>query len=105
MGFYAVLNEVDRLLIHRQWKLHRCRREAGDELHYYVMNASNRVLTPTTTDHHFATGAQGEVMTPTLTHRRTGLTLMELLMWMEQSGDDELSSCARSARDQVEDVW
>ena len=104
MGFYAVLNEVHRLLVGRQWKLHRCRREAGDELHYYVMNADNRVLTPTTTNHHFVTGAKGEVLTPT-TQRRAGLTLMELLVWMEQSGDEELSSCARSARDQVEDVW
>ena len=104
MGFYAVLNEVDRLLVNRHWKLHRCRREAGDELHYYVMNADNRVLTQTTADHHFVTDNKGEALTPT-THRRAGLTLMELLVWMEQSGDEELSACARSARGHIEDAW
>lgn len=104
MGFYAILNVVDRLLVDRQWKLHRCRRESGDELRYYIMNADNRVLTPTKADHHFVAGAKGEVVAPT-TQRRAGLTLMELLIWMEQSGDDELSSCARSVRGQVEDVW
>ncbi len=104
MGFYAVLNMVNQLLVQRQWKLHRCRRQNDDSLHYYVTDTSNRVLTPTTTEHHFITGAHGEELVPATTHRRTGLTLMELLTWMEHSGDDELSFCARSFRWQVEDA-
>ena len=84
MGFYAILSVIEKLLVHREWKLHRCRRWAEDSLHFYVTDVGHRVLTPTATQ------------------RRSGLTLRELLVWIEQTGDDYLSDSVRAMRGQVE---
>ncbi|HET8711959.1 MAG TPA: hypothetical protein VFM32_11325 [Spongiibacteraceae bacterium] len=71
--FYAVLSAVNTLLCRRQLQLRRCHRKGTDTLHYYVTDATDQVLTPT--------------------HRRQriGLTLEQLLIWLEQSSDHVLS--------------
>lgn len=74
MGFYTVLSAVDDMLACRRWKLHLCRRQGDDNLRYYLTGADGRVLT--------ANGAR----------RRMGLTLPELLAWLDHRGDQELSS-------------
>jgi hypothetical protein len=83
MDFYVIFSVVALLLTHNKWKMHRCRREADNELRYFVTSANNRVLTPTKM------------------HRRTGLTLQELLLWLEEYGDSTLAEGVRSFRSQV----
>ena len=86
MDLYVVINTIDQLLIHRQWKLNRCRRQAGDALHYYVTDTEKQVVTPKD-------------------RGRAGLSIVELLLWMEVNGDSVLSESVRSIRYQVVDVW
>ncbi len=83
MDFYLIFSVVAQLLTHNKWKMHRCRRQADNELRYYVTSAHNRVLTPTKMD------------------RRTGFTLQELLLWLEDCGDQTLADTIRSFRNQV----
>lgn len=86
MDFYVLFSVVAQLLTHRQWKLQRCRRQSDDEMRYYVTDTGNRVLTPKT-------------------QCRAGLTLLEILSWMEECGDTTLSDGVRSFRNQAEYVW
>lgn len=84
MGFYTVLNAVNQLLTARQWQLHRCHRHGTETLHYFVTDANQRVLTPT------------------YYRQRVGLTLTELLNWLEQSGDSILIDKARALKNEIE---
>ena len=84
MGFYAVLNIVNQLLTTRQWQLHRCHRQRSEILHYFVTDTNNRVLTPT------------------YYHQRVGLTLDELLTWLEQSGDSTLIDQAHDLKSEID---
>lgn len=86
MGFYAVLNTVHQVLSRRRWQLRLCRREGDHALRYYVLDANARVLTA---------GAG---------HRRVGLTLQELLVWLDQQGDCELSNHVHFMREKLASV-
>ncbi len=86
MGFYGVLSAVNNLLSTRHWQLCRCHRRRAETLHYYVTDASNQVLTPT------------------YYHQRAGLTLPELLDWLEHSNDFFLSNEARELRGKIGQV-
>jgi hypothetical protein len=83
MGFYTALESVNGLMAGQQWRLHRCRRNCTDTLHYYI------------TDNH------GRVITPTSNRRRIGLTLDELLTWLEQGSSNYLARQARELRRQI----
>lgn len=84
MGFYTVLSAVDRLLAGHHWHLRLCRRHGDATLRYFVTDAEQQVLV--------ASGS----------HRRLGLTLPELLLWLERSGDAGLSAAAHAMREQIE---
>ena len=84
MGFYTVLNAVHQLLANRQWHLQHCRRQCDGNLRYFVTDANHNVLT--------SSGLR----------RRVGLTLPELLLWLEHCGDGGLSASAHSMREQIE---
>lgn len=85
MTFQPILGEIDQLLSCRRWQLHRCYRNGDIRLHYYVTDDQNRVLTPT------------------LNRRRIGLTLAELLEWVDRCGDMELSDGILSIWNQMRD--
>lgn len=84
MGFYAILNLVNRLLNARCWKLQRCRRQGDGLLRYFVADGSGHVVTPTTL------------------HHRRGLTLKELLRWLEACDDVALATDVRAIHRQPE---
>lgn len=84
MGFYGVLNRVNYLLTARYWQLHRCHRQESETLHYFVTDANHRVLTPT------------------YYNQRVGLTLPELLSWLEHSGDSVLIDKARVLKGEID---
>ena len=83
MDFYAAGNMADQLLIRHKWKLNRCRRQSDESIRYFVIDSDDCVLTPTTDE------------------RRVGLSLIELLRWMEECGDRALSISARLIRSQL----
>ena len=83
MNIYAAIDRVDQLLIRHQWMLNRCRRQSHESIHYFVTDVSNSVLTPKTTQ------------------RRVGLSLIELLLWLEGCDDQALSETAHSIKNQL----
>lgn len=67
MRFYAVLNAVNSLLSGRHLHLRRCHRYGCKSLHYYITDDNNNVITPA-------------AIRP-----RIGMTLEELMRWLEVS--------------------
>ena len=76
MGFYTVLYRVNALFQQRGWKLNHCRRSGPGVLRYFITNELGTVLAP-------AVGSG-----------RRGLTLAQLLQWLAQQPDIELTAFA-----------
>jgi len=84
MSFYIVLKAVNELCAKQQWQLHRCHRGGDRELRYFI------------------TDVYGHVVQPKNYRRRVGLTLAELMGWLESFDDNLLANQAYLLKKQME---